>query len=42
MMLFKNNKNILKFIDAYDFNKKLWIFLELMDIGALSFIILDR
>lgn len=28
--------NIIKCKEAYEFNKKIWIFLELMDCGALS------
>lgn len=28
--------NIINCLEAYEFNKKIWIFLELMELGALS------
>ena len=36
MMLCKSNFGIIKCVDAYDYFEKLWIFLELMDIGAIT------
>ena len=36
MMLCKVNYGIIKCVDAYDYFEKLWIFLELMDIGAIT------
>ena len=36
MMLCKKNYGIIKCVDAYDYFEKLWIFLELMDIGAIT------
>jgi serine/threonine protein kinase len=36
MNICKDHENILKCIDAYDFNKKIMLFLEYMDVGALT------
>ena len=36
MMLCKEQYGIVKCIDAYDFYEKLWVFLELMDVGAIT------
>jgi len=36
MMLCKDQYGIVKCIDAYDYYEKLWVFLELMDVGAIT------
>ncbi len=42
MNVCKDQENILKCIDAYDFNKKIMLFLEYMDVGALTQIVEER
>lgn len=42
MMMCKENESILKCIDAYDFKERLWIFLEYMDVGALTGMLEER
>ena len=42
MMLCKEEDSILKCIDAYDFRERLWVFLELMDVGALTAMLEER
>jgi p21-activated kinase 1 len=42
MMACKDQNNILRCFDAYDFNDKIWIFLELMDIGDMTQIVEDE
>ena len=32
----KDSPNIVKFHEAYEFDKKIWLFLELMDCGSLT------
>jgi len=36
MMLCKDNDGILKCYECFDFKNRLWIFLEMMDGGALT------
>ena len=36
MMLCKEQYGIIRCIDAYDYFEKLWVFLELMDVGAIT------
>lgn len=36
MLMCKQEDSILKCIDAYDYRERLWVFLELMDVGALT------
>ena len=36
MMMCQDDASILKCFDAYDYKERLWIFLELMDIGAMT------
>ena len=42
MMLCEEEDSILKCIDAYDFKERLWVFLEMMDVGALTSILEER
>ena len=42
MQLCKAQDNILNCLEAFDFNDKLWIIVELMDGGALTDIILEN
>ena len=42
MMLCEHEDSILKCIDAYDFRERLWVFLELMDVGALTNMLEER
>ncbi len=42
MMLCQEEDSILKCIDAYDFRERLWVFLELMDVGALTNMLEER
>ena len=42
MKLCQKEDNIIQCFDAYDFNEKLWIYMELMDIGAMTDIILEN
>ena len=42
MMLCEEEDSILKCIDAYDFKERLWVFLELMDVGALTQMLEER
>ena len=36
MMMCQDENSIIKCIDAFDFKERLWVFLELMDVGALT------
>lgn len=36
MLMCSSEDSILKCIDAYDHRERLWVFLELMDVGALT------
>ena len=42
MMLCEEEDSILKCIDAYDFKERLWVFLEMMDIGAMTNLVEER
>jgi serine/threonine protein kinase len=42
MMLCEEEDSILKCIDAYDFKERLWVFLEFMDVGALTSMLEER
>ena len=42
MMLCKEQYGIIRCIDAYDFYEKLWVFLELMDVGAITECLEDK
>jgi serine/threonine protein kinase len=42
MMLCQEEDSILKCIDAYDFRERLWVFLEMMDVGALTNMLEER
>jgi len=42
MMLCEEEDSILKCIDAYDYRERLWVFLELMDVGALTTMLEER
>jgi serine/threonine protein kinase len=42
MKLCQKEDNIIQCFDAYDHDGKLWIYMELMDIGAMTNIILDN
>lgn len=42
MKLCQKEDNIIQCFDAYDFNNRLWIYMELMDIGAMTDIILEN
>jgi p21-activated kinase 1 len=42
MMLCHEEDSILKCIDAYDYKERLWVFLELMDVGALTTMLEER
>lgn len=35
-MLCKDDPTIIKCIDAYDYGERLWVILEMMDVGALT------
>ena len=35
-------QSILKCIEAFDFQERLWIFLELMDVGSLTMMLEER
>jgi serine/threonine protein kinase len=41
-MLCEHEDSILKCIDAYDFRERLWVFLEMMDVGALTTMLEER
>lgn len=36
MILCKDDPSIIKCIDAYDYSERLWVILEMMDVGALT------
>lgn len=36
MMMCKEEDYIVKCVDAFDYKERLWVFLELMDVGALT------
>jgi p21-activated kinase 1 len=42
MMICEKQDNILKCIDAYDHKERLWVFLEMMDVGALTEVIIGN
>lgn len=42
MMMCQEEDSIIKCIDAYDFKERLWVFLELMDVGALTNMLEER
>ena len=42
MMMCQDEDSIIKCIDAYDFKERLWVFLELMDVGALTNMLEER
>ena len=42
MMLCEEEDSILKCIDAYDFKERLWVFLEMMDVGAMTQMLEER
>jgi len=42
MKLCQKENNIIQCYDAYDFDGKLWIYMELMDIGAMTDIIIEN
>lgn len=41
-MMCQDEDSIIKCIDAYDFKERLWVFLELMDVGALTNMLEER
>ena len=42
MTKFKDNENLIKCHDAYDYKNRLWFFLEFMDAGCLTPIVEER
>ena len=40
LIAFLDSNEIIKCVDLYDYNKRIWIFLEYMEDGALTNIIL--
>ena len=42
MMMCQGESSIIKCIDAFDFKERLWVFLELMDVGALTDMLEER
>jgi len=42
MKLCQKEDNIIQCFDAYDYDSKLWIYMELMDIGAMTEIVLEN
>lgn len=42
MMVCNDEDSILKCIDAYDFKDRLWVFLEMMDLGALTDLVVEK
>lgn len=41
-MMCKGEESILKCIDAYDYRERLWVFLEMMDLGALTYLVEEK
>ena len=42
MMMCQEDDSVLKCVDAYDYKERLWIFLELMDLGAITNMLTDN
>lgn len=42
MMICQDDASILKCVDAFDHKERLWVFLELMDVGALTQILEEK
>lgn len=42
MMMCKEEDYVVKCLDAFDFKERLWVFLELMDVGALTHMLEER
>jgi serine/threonine protein kinase len=42
MMMCKDDDNIIKCSDAFDYGERLWIIMELMDIGAITDILEEK